>query len=51
MNFCFIFSSLFASYLYEKAEKENAIEHGFPYKNKVKYLHRKSILLTNSLIL
>lgn len=39
--YCLIISTLFATYLYEKAEKENAIEHGFPAKNKVKYLHRK----------
>lgn len=36
----FIFSSLFSTYLYEKAEKENAVERGFPTNNKVKYLHR-----------
>lgn len=37
----FIFSSLFAKYLYEKAEKENAVERGFSVKNKINYLHRK----------
>ncbi|KAL4088915.1 hypothetical protein QTP88_023996 [Uroleucon formosanum] len=31
-------SSLFATYLYEKADKENAIERGFPVKHKAKYL-------------
>lgn len=40
-----IFSSLFSTYLYEKAEKENAVERGFPTNNKVKYLHRMQISL------
>jgi len=34
-------SSLFAKYLYEKAEKENAVERGFPVINKAKYLSSK----------
>lgn len=37
-----LFSSLFATYLYEKAEKENAVKHGHSLKNKVKHLHCKS---------
>jgi len=39
--FYFCLSSLFATYLYEKADKENAIAHGFPVKHKAKYLSRK----------
>lgn len=35
-------SSLFAKYLYEKAEKENAVERGFPVINKAKYLSKNS---------
>lgn len=41
---CYFFSTLFSTYLYEKAEKENAIKYGFPVQNKAKYLHRKRIL-------
>ncbi|XP_050057902.1 transcription termination factor 2-like isoform X2 [Aphis gossypii] len=35
-------STLFAKYLYEKAEKENAVERGFPVINKAKYLSQNS---------
>ncbi|XP_060839686.1 transcription termination factor 2 [Rhopalosiphum padi] len=35
-------STLFAKYLYEKADKENAIERGFPVNNKAKYLSQNS---------
>ncbi|VVC40113.1 Hypothetical protein CINCED_3A018495 [Cinara cedri] len=36
-------STLFASYLCEKAEKENAIDYGFPVANKTKYLHQQDL--------
>ncbi|XP_050544348.1 transcription termination factor 2-like isoform X2 [Daktulosphaira vitifoliae] len=36
-------SSLFASYLYEKAEKENAVNRGFPVQNKIKYVHQRDM--------
>lgn len=35
------FSTLFASYIHEKAEKENAFENGFPVKNKTKLLNSR----------
>ncbi|XP_025412191.1 transcription termination factor 2-like isoform X2 [Sipha flava] len=36
-------SKLFATYLYEKAEKQNAIGNAYPVYNKTKYLHQKNI--------
>ncbi|XP_050421158.1 transcription termination factor 2-like [Adelges cooleyi] len=36
-------STLFATYLYEKAEKEKAVDRGFPVKNKTKYVHQQDL--------